>query len=208
MDQVDLVDFAAGGKVARPAARGCNGVEPVARDELAGGGRKRLERGGHRAVELRKVGHRERRLAASAHLDVIVDDLLANVERIHRGIVGKRGEPIGIIPARARFYRLGRDQIIAILLGNQRGFQRRHQARVKADDVELDPAFFERGVDFVQAHATVREQFVISKPGQRAAAVIPENKHVAIRRIFTRAELDEIRQRVRVYHGALANLGV
>ncbi|MPN22697.1 hypothetical protein SDC9_170080 [bioreactor metagenome] len=38
--------------------------------------------------------------------------------------------------------------------------------------------------------------------------MIPEDEHVAIRRKLACAELDEVRKRVRVYHGALANICV
>ena len=96
---------------------------------------------------------------------------------------------------------------VSVIVQHQCGFRSCHEAGVEADDIEFDAAVFQRLADADKIHrAAVAELFVISVAGDRAAAVIPEIKDVAVCRECFCTILNELRKSCRISHCLVAHI--
>ena len=211
MHQVDLIDGGAAGEFAGVAARLGHLVVLLVGDHAADRLGEGLEGGGNGIGQLRQVDHGERGglalRAARAGGDEVVDDLTADLGRRRRGVLRELGQPFGVIPAGAGLGLLGGDEVVREIGEHQAVFERAHQTGVKADEVELHAALFERLLDPGERHRALRAvALVIAEAADRAAAVIPEDQLVAVGGEVLGAVRDKVRERVRVGHRAGARV--
>ena len=162
-------------------------------------------------LQLREIHHGERGLlpvtSPVTYVDEIIHDLLPDLDGGQGGILSKRRQPVGVIPANARLRLLGGDQIIRIIRQHQGIFQRGHQTRVESNEIILDARILQRRVDTSQAHGATRcILFVIAITGQGTAAVIPEDQHVAVGRIILCTILNKLCQGRGLRHGITAHV--
>ena len=109
-----------------------------------------------------------------------------------------------IIPADAGFKLLAGDHVIRIARHVRRHFIGRHQAGVKADDIQTEARValligIERVVDLVDGQAVVIGR-LIEADAVVAAAVIPQHENVAVGRVRARRPVDKIVERLAVAH--------
>ncbi len=210
VDEVDLVEAIRCGKLFRRAAgirdihvmvRGQSRLEVVA--ELRQSGRDG-------PLQLREVDHGKGRHGAVpvvVHLALglrgeVVKDPFAELQGRGRGIGIEVGQPVCVVPAGAGFRLFGGDEVVGVRLDRDRVLERRHEAGVESDEVEFHAAGFERLGHFVGGHRVVRVEFIATVAGNTAAAMVPEDEHVAVRRSLLRGELDERSERLRFGHGS------
>ena len=144
--------------------------------------------------------------AASGRLyDESVDDLLADLQCRQGRILGKRCQPVRIIPAGAGLSLLRRNQPVCVFRADQRCLCIAHQAGIEADEVKLHTTGFQSLGKLVKRHGCIRIDLVIAVAGHTSSAMIPENEHIAVGRIFLRTPLDKLRQCSRIGHPFVAD---
>ena len=218
VDHVHLVDPALAGEL--------TGVGPgvryllivVALDQVGGGGGEVPKGLRHGARHLGKIHHAQGHLSVGlgplAGGDEGVHDGLSDALRGNGGVLRQLGEPVGVVPAGARLRFLGGDHVVRIVVADHGGLQRGHEAGVEADPVEDAAALLQGRLDLRQGHGVRGDAeaaallLVVAVAGEGAAAVIPEDQDVPIRREVLLAVLDEGRQIVRVRHVALAEVAL
>ena len=161
-------------------------------------------------LEFRKVDHGKGRLRAVpviVHLALrlrgeVVKDPLAEFQRRGRRVGVQVRQPVGVVPAGAGLGLLRGDEVVGVRFDRDRVLESRHQAGVESDEVEFHAAGFERFGHFVGGHRIARVEFIAAIAGNAAAAMVPENEHVAVRRSLFRRELDERSERFRFGHSS------
>ena len=171
-----------------------------------------------RLREIRRVGfHRadqifHRGQVEDAHAEVVVRILVqtglhvrignrdADALRVQRRIFAQRVQP-RIIPAQPRLQFLAGDHEISVILHMRRRLIRRHQTGVEANHVQMKIGIrfrevVQRVVDFVNRQPVVIRRFVKANAAVRAAAVIPEDQHVAVGRVGRNRPVQIVLQRL------------
>ena len=213
MNEIDLVQLVLRRKLAAVCPRVRNDPVVIAVHELACCSGKRRQSGRHRSGELRKIRNGQRGLIGRrilvADRHKIINDILADLDGIHGGVLRQLGQPIRIIPTDARLSFLRRDQIIRIGLGCYGRLDRCHEASVKADEIKTTPGLIQRIAELVERHcALCAIQLIVTIARERAAAMIPHDERIPIRRERFLTVPDEIRECRGVGHGALADVFV
>ena len=141
--------------------------------------------------------------------DEVIHDPLAEGKRRCGGISAEKGNPVGIIPADTRFRFFGSEQVVTILGCHLGCFHRCHQAGVKPDHIKGDAALCQCLVNTVERHGSgALELLVIPIPCDGAAAVIPQDQHVAVRGIVLCTETDKLRECGRCDHRLVTDVVV
>ena len=144
------------------------------------------------------------RVVAQAGGHELIRNRNGDIGAAHFRIGGQIADPALVIPADAGFKLLAGDHVIRIARHVRRHLIGRHQAGVKADDVQTEarPALLigiERVVDFVDGQAVVIGR-LIEADAVVAAAVIPQHENVAVGRVRARRPVDKIAERLAVAH--------
>ena len=169
-----------------------------------------VEGGGERA-DLAQVHQRERGVAlllvCRAVFIEAVADRLAERERVGGGLGGEARADGLIVPAGAGLELLGADHVLCVGGEHVGGFQRAHQASVKADEVEaVRHKLLHAGqgvVDIPQGEALEVGKLIKADAVDAAAAVIPQHQTVMGRGIIVEAPAEEISQRLGFGHAVL-----
>ena len=145
VDQVDLVNDGAAGELTGVVACIRDLSVFVLLDQFGQRLGEVLQRLGDGIGKLRKV-HNGERGALAARLrrtgrDKVINDVLADFDRGHAGIGAQSVQPVGVVPADARLGFLRGNHVVGVIVQHESGFQGRHQACVKADEIEGDAAF-------------------------------------------------------------------
>ena len=213
VDQVDLVDHGAARKLAGAVAGAGNLLIPVGLDHGGHGLGKLLQRGGDRIRKLCQVDDGKRGALAAGLLgaggDEVIHDVFADLDRGHGRIRAEPVQPVGIVPADARLGLLGGNEVVGIAVQHKGSLEGRHEAGVKADEVEGDAAVLQGLVDALEGHAAAALiLFVIAEAGDGAAAVVPENQLIAVSGKVLGAVLDKGGQGRRIRHGLGAHVAL
>ena len=151
MNQVDLVNPGGLGEFPRIDTRGGNGFVFLVFDHLRRVDAETLQFGRYRGFQFCQVHNAERGGLSAAllgtYFNEIVSNRFADFNGAHPGVLAQFVQPVGIVPADAGLGFLTADHVIGILGKHDAVFDGAHQAGVKADEVELDAAVFERGIE-------------------------------------------------------------
>ena len=210
MYEVDLI-YLRGGELARTAAGIGNGPVAAVLDKPGRGGREGAEARRDGLLQLREVDERERRRLTAAGgragVNIVVDYPLAELHGRDGGVRAQLAYPVGVVPADTRLGLLGGDEIVGVGRKRQRRLRGRHEAGIKADEVEPDSAVFQRLAYALERHGAGGQVFlVIAVAAERTAAVVPEDEHIAVRGEVLIAVADEVRERRGLRHGDAARV--
>ena len=144
------------------------------------------------------------RVVAQAGGHELIRNRNGDIGAAHLRIGGQIADPALVIPTDAGFKLLAGDHVIRIARHVRRHLIGRHQAGVKADDVQTEARValligIERVVDLVDGQAVVIGR-LIEADAVVAAAVIPQHENVAVGRVRARRPVDKIAERLAVAH--------
>ena len=141
-----------------------------------------------------------------ACLDKIVDNYPADILCGHGGVGGYGIKPVGIIPAARRLQLLGGYHVVRMAVYHAGGLHRCHKAGVKADKVKGHSRLVKGCVDLVYLHGRAAVQLVYGIAVKRTAAVIPQDKGIAVCGEILAAVAYKFRKGVGVVHGLAAHI--
>ena len=139
--------------------------------------------------------------------DEVINDLLAQFDCRNGCVRGQPAQPVRVVPAGARFGFFRSDQVICVRCDRDGCFRIGHQAGVEADDIKLDAGIGECLGDLRNGHGDAGMLLVMAVAGDRAAAVIPQDEHIAVSREVLGTEPDEVSQVARIGHDPVIQRG-
>ena len=160
--------------------------------------------------DLGEVRHRKCRVVLRADRfaarHVRVADNFAKLRAVHARILRQRAAPLRVVPAVCGLGLFGCNQIFRNVGERIRNVYRRHEAGIKADELERllvcrrRPDAGKCRVHLVERQRVQIIQLVKRRAGDRAAAMVPEQHGCALGRIIRLGKLQKVRQRLRLTH--------
>ena len=109
-------------------------------------------------------------------------------------------KPLFIVASKAGEGFLRGRQIVRVGRNGLRGLKACHEAGVRHHEIEMDTAVFQRAAQSIETHKRIIVQLVRNEARGAAAAVIPQDQHVLLRRIIFGAPLDIVGERRMLCH--------